>query len=183
MAKAATTAESKQHKVSDSIGTNPKEAKKDRMKWAVRLLSWVPTLACLSLCALLAFRLVNLESKVEVIQWQLQKLQNIQTSQLHQNNVPRQKRSIQTDKTDEECSCTGLPGLPGPPGPPGTDGYPGFPGPAGLEGPKGPIGPPGPKGESGEIKATVRRSRRRSTYTKLAGGYGYAEVIALKGEP
>lgn len=107
---AATTAESKQHKVSDSIGTNPKEAKKDRMKWAVRLLSWVPTLACLSLCALLAFRLVNLESKVEVIQWQLQKLQNIQTSQLHQNNVPRQKRSIQTDKTDEECSCTGLPG-------------------------------------------------------------------------
>ena len=105
-------AATKQHKVSDSTGTNPKEAKKDRMKWAVRLLSWVPTLACLSLCALLAFRLVNLESKVEVIQWQLQKLQNIQTSQLHHQepSVPRQKRSIQPDKTDEECSCTGLPG-------------------------------------------------------------------------
>ena len=101
-------------KVSDSTGTNPKEAKKDRMKWAVRLLSWVPTLACLSLCALLAFRLVNLESKVEVIQWQLQKLQNIQKQayNLHQESYPRQKRSVQTDKTndEEECSCTGLPG-------------------------------------------------------------------------
>ena len=43
-------------------------AKKDRMKWAVRLLSWVPILACLSLCAVLAFRLVSLEAKVEVIQ-------------------------------------------------------------------------------------------------------------------
>ena len=42
--------------------------KKDRMKWAVRLLSWVPILACLSLCAVLAFRLVSLEAKVEVIQ-------------------------------------------------------------------------------------------------------------------
>ena len=69
-------------KVSDSTGTNPKEAKKDRMKWAVRLLSWVPTLACLSLCALLAFRLVNLESKVEVIQWQLQ---NPKTPKPHEN--------------------------------------------------------------------------------------------------
>ena len=101
-------------KVSDSTGTNPKEAKKDRMKWAVRLLSWVPTLACLSLCALLAFRLVNLESKVEVIQWQLQKLQNIpkQAYNMHQESYPRQKRSVQTDKTndEEECSCTGLPG-------------------------------------------------------------------------
>ena len=52
-------------RVGSSEAHNPK---KDRMKWAVRLLSWVPILACLSLCAVLAFRLVSLEAKVEVIQ-------------------------------------------------------------------------------------------------------------------
>ena len=61
-----------------------------------------------------------------------------------------------------------------------SDGYPGFP---------GSVGPEGPKGEPGDLvdedgsRRTSARSRRRSTYTKLAGGYGYAEVIALKGEP
>ena len=98
--------------VSDSsAGTNPKEAKKDRMKWAVRLLSWVPTLACLSLCALLAFRLVNLESRVEVIQWQLQKLQTFKHYHTQENSHNIQKRSVKHQQNDEEdCSCTGLPG-------------------------------------------------------------------------
>ncbi len=72
-----------------------------------------------------------------------------------------------------------------------------------FAGPIGPRGPPGPKGDGvdrptasyqrqrrrldradrGERGGDGRRSRRRSSLTKLAGGYGYAEVIALKGEP
>ena len=63
-------------------------AKKDRMKWAVRLLSWVPILACLSLCAVLAFRLVSLEAKVEVIQSQLKSV----------TSITRQKRDTTTHK-------------------------------------------------------------------------------------
>ena len=60
-----------------------------------------------------------------------------------------------------------------------------------MEGPRGPRGPRGPKGDSSAGGAVVPqryiknsgRTRRRSSLTKLAGGYGYAEVVALKGEP
>lgn len=153
-------------------------AKKDRMKWAVRLLSWVPILACLSLCAVLAFRLVSLEAKVEVIQSQLKSVTSItrQKRDIH-NQKTNTQGDVESSSSKSQCiNCNSLVGLPGPPGSPGKDGFPGFPGPVGLE------GPPGPKGESGELKIP-RRARRRSAYTKLAGGYGYAEVIALKGEP
>ncbi len=94
-----------------------------------------------------------------------------------------------------QCNCIGLPGPPGPMGPPGlsgTDGYPGIPGDAG---PVGPPGRPGPKGDAGEqgtpgyrfLPERARRGRnahqRRTSLTKLANDYGYAEVIAIKGEP
>ena len=103
-------------------------------------------------------------------------------SHVPNNQNSRFKRSLQDNKNDysnDGCTCTGLPGPPGPPGDDGKDGYPGFPGPVGIQGPQG---PPGPKGDMGGFVRSGR-SRRRSTYTKLAGGYGYAEVIALKGEP
>ncbi len=83
------------------------------------------------------------------------------------------------------CSCVGLPG---PPGPKGEEGFPGFPG---ERGPIGPPGPPGPRGEDGERGApgyrflpdrVNRRGARRTALTKIANNYGYAEVIAIKGD-
>ena len=132
----------------------------------LKLLSWIPTLFCLSFCALLAIRLVSLENKVEILQWQLKELKiksvvpkanSIVIEHTRQKRSPAASSSSYNNEEEEECSCVGLPGLPGPPGSPGKDGYPGFPGPVGLEGPQG---PPGPKGEAGDKK--FRRSRRRS---------------------
>ena len=40
----------------------------------LKLLSWIPTFFCLGFCALLAIRLVSLENKVEILQWQLKEL-------------------------------------------------------------------------------------------------------------
>ena len=94
MATAEAVINSQQAKAEKTVATKwhgdkePKEAKKDRMKWAVRLLSWVPILACLSLCAVLAFRLVSLEAKVEVIQSQLKSV----------TSITRQKRDTTTHK-------------------------------------------------------------------------------------
>ena len=143
--------------------------------WSLRVLSWIPILTCLTFCALLAVRLVSLENRVEVLQWQLNELKTPSSPSIVIER--RQKRSTSKNNdnknNDEDCTCVGLPGLPGPPGSPGKDGYPGFPGPVGLEGPQG---PPGPKGEPGEESTKYRRSRRRSTYTKLAGGYGYWQL-------
>ena len=82
-----------------------------------------------------------------------------------------------------ECSCMGLPGPPGPLGSPGRDGSPGSVGPAG---PSGPVGQKGDQGEPGYrfLPSRARgRSPRRTGLTKLANDYGYAEVIAIKGDP
>ena len=87
-------------------------------------------------------------------------------------NSARQKRAA-------ECSCMGMPGPPGPLGMPGKKGMPG---------PLGPSGPRGDKGEQGEPgyrfmpQRNSRRGPRRTALTKIANKYGYAEVIAIKGE-
>jgi hypothetical protein len=103
----------------------------------------------------------------------------------------KQKRDV---SRYDSCNCIGLPGPPGPAGKPGNDGYPGFPGDLG---PVGPPGKPGPKGERGEQGApgyrflpdrvnrrgAQQQQHRRTALTKMANDYGYAEVIAIKGEP
>ena len=84
-------------------------------------------------------------------------------------------------KRGAECSCMGMPGPPGPLGMPGKKGVPG---------PAGVLGPVGPKGEQGEPgyrfmptrRNTQRRGVRRTALTKIANKYGYAEVVAIKGE-
>ena len=82
-------------------------------------------------------------------------------------------------KREAECSCMGMPGPPGPLGMPGKKGMPG---------PIGPSGPRGDKGDQGEPgyrfmpQRNSRRGPRRTALTKIANKYGYAEVIAIKGE-
>ena len=82
-------------------------------------------------------------------------------------------------KRAAECSCMGMPGPPGPLGMPGKKGTPG---------PLGPSGPRGDKGDQGEPgyrfmpQRNSRRGPRRTALTKIANKYGYAEVIAIKGE-
>ena len=91
----------------------------------------------------------------------------------------REKREVYRG----DCSCMGLPGPPGPLGSPGRDGSPG------SVGPRGPSGPVGQKGDQGEHGYRFLPSRgrgrnpRRTGLTKLANDYGYAEVIAIKGDP
>ena len=102
---------------------------------------------------------------------------------LDQSESSRDKREAYRRDRRGDCSCMGLPGPPGPLGSPGRDGSPG------SEGPRGPSGPVGQKGEQGEpgyrfLPARARgRSPRRTGLTKLANDYGYAEVIAIKGDP
>ncbi len=111
--------------------------------------------------------------------------------------MEKQKRDV-SRYDSSACNCIGLPGPPGPAGKPGNDGYPGFPGDLG---PVGPPGKPGPKGDRGEqgtpgyrfLSDRVNRrgaqqqqpqqQHRRTALTKMANDYGYAEVIAIKGEP
>ena len=82
-------------------------------------------------------------------------------------------------KRAADCSCMGMPGPPGPLGMPGKKGVPG---------PLGPSGPRGDKGDQGEPgyrfmpQRNSRRGPRRTALTKIANKYGYAEVIAIKGE-
>lgn len=92
--------------------------------------------------------------------------------------VTRSKRNVYRS----DCSCIGLPGPPGPLGMPGRDGSPGSTGPIG---PSGPVGQKGEQGEPGYRFMPNRgkaRNPRRTALTKLANDYGYAEVIAIKGD-
>ena len=109
--------------------------------------------------------------------------------------LEKQKRDVSRYE-QSACNCIGLPGPPGPPGTAGTDGYPGFPGDLG---PVGPPGKPGPKGDQGppgyrflpdrvnrrgaQQQQQQQQQHRRPALTKMANDYGYAEVIAIKGEP
>ena len=87
------------------------------------------------------------------------------------------------------CDCIGLPGPAGPMGLPGVDGYPGRSGDIGPVGPVGRSGPKGDKGTQGDPgyrflpERVNRRGARRTALTRIANQYGYAEVIALKGDP
>merc|ERR1719273_657366 len=102
----------------------------------------------------------------------------------------REKRSPDPEEIrlkDPDCTCVGLPG---PPGPQGPEGYRGYPGTDGVDGNKGDIGHPGQKGDKGDLGGrrsvrahSPRRSPRRSSLTRLAGGFEYTEVVAMKGEP
>ncbi|XP_025017075.1 collagen alpha chain CG42342 isoform X3 [Tetranychus urticae] len=103
-------------------------------------------------------------------------------------------------QTTSDCKCPagppgkrgkrgkkGEPGTLGSPGPVGPPGKPGFPGAIGIDGPKGDPGEKGDKGDKGEsgfdLFTTTKGGVKRSV-TQLQGGpLGYAEVIALKGEP
>ena len=92
--------------------------------------------------------------------------------------LTRTKRDIYRS----DCTCIGLPGPPGPLGMPGRDGSPGSSGPSG---PSGPVGQKGDQGEPGYRFMPNRgkaRNPRRTALTKLANDYGYAEVIAIKGD-
>ena len=90
---------------------------------------------------------------------------------------------VKRDIYRSDCTCIGLPGPPGPLGMPGRDGSPG------SSGPRGASGPVGQKGEQGEPgyrfmpNRGKTRNPRRTALTKLANEYGYAEVIAIKGDP
>ena len=77
--------------------------------------------------------------------------------------------------SDAQCTCVGLPG---PPGPPGITGVTGTPGARGEKGEKGSVG-------ISRMSRTYhsRHAKRRASLTRLQGGFEYAEVIAMKGEP
>ena len=95
-------------------------------------------------------------------------------------SLTRSKRDIYRS----DCTCIGLPGPPGPLGMPGRDGSPGSIGPIG---PSGPVGQKGVQGDPGYRFMPNRgkskaRNPRRTALTKLANDYGYAEVIAIKGD-
>ena len=100
--------------------------------------------------------------------------------------VSKQKRDL---SRYDQCNCIGLPGPPGPHGKPGQDGYPGLPGEPGPIGPEGRPGPPGEPGVQGPPgyrflpDRVSRRGARRTALTRIANDYGYAEVIAIKGDP
>ena len=96
-------------------------------------------------------------------------------------SLTRSKRDIYRS----DCTCIGLPGPPGALGMPGRDGSPGSMGPIG---PSGPVGQKGDQGDHGYRFMPNRgkskaRNPRRTALTKLANDYGYAEVIAVKGDP
>ena len=100
--------------------------------------------------------------------------------------VKKQKRDVSGYGS---CDCIGLPGPAGPMGLPGVDGYPGRSGDIGPVGPVGRTGPKGDKGTQGDPgyrflpERVNRRGARRTALTRIANQYGYAEVIALKGDP
>ena len=133
-------------------------------------------LFCTVLCVFVTDRHLQLEWRVRNMETELQKLVSA-PSFLHDpvsELAPRVKRSYSAtgDLADPgpECTCIGLPG------PPGKDGTPG--------------GPPGPKGRKGDMGSSrmprsylPRHAPRRSSNTILQGGFEYAEVIAMKGEP
>ena len=97
------------------------------------------------------------------------------------NSISRQEKESRSKReTDPEdflsehgCACVGLPGLPGPPGPPGK----------GDEGEKGEKGDPGPYYSRTPRSWIPERIPRRTSLTRLEGGFQYAEVIAMKGDP
>ena len=135
-------------------------------------------LFCTVLCVFVTDRHLQLEWRVRNMETELQKLQSSAPS-FRDDPVselaPRVKRGVSAtaELADPgDCTCIGLPG------PPGKDGAPG--------------GPPGPKGQKGVMgNSRVRMPRsylnrhapRRSSNTILQGGFEYAEVIAMKGEP
>ena len=135
-------------------------------------------LFCTVLCVFVTDRHLQLEWRVRNMETELQKLQSSGPS-FRDDPVselaPRVKRGVSATSElgdPDDCTCIGLPG------PPGKDGAPG--------------GPPGPKGQKGDMgNSRVRMPRsylnrhapRRSSNTILQGGFEYAEVIAMKGEP
>ena len=141
-------------------------------------------LFCTVLCVFVTDRHLQLEWRVRNMETELQKLQSSSAPSWPDDPVSelapasRVKRGVSASEElglgdpGSDCTCIGLPG------PPGKDGTPG--------------GPPGPKGEKGEMgNSRVRMPRsylnrhapRRSSNTILQGGFEYAEVIAMKGEP
>ena len=129
-------------------------------------------LFCTVLCVFVTDRHLALEMRVKTVEAELQQLQNIQLlNNIRADDVFSQHSRVKrSTKSDPKCSCIGLPG------PPGKDGLPG--------------GAPGVKGDKGEPGSTrmprsylSRHAPRRSSNTILQGGYNYAEVIAMKGEP
>ena len=124
-------------------------------------------LFCTVLCVFVTDRHLTLERKVKNLEAELhQQYFELRTDSLSERS--RLKRSL--DVEGGGCSCVGLPG------PPGRDGQPG-----------GPPGQKGEKGESGRERMArsyqSRHAPRRSSNTVLQGGFQYAEVIAMKGEP
>ena len=125
--------------------------------------------------------LVNLKSR-----WDPTDPQENYFKDMKNTYFSKQKRDV---SRYDQCNCIGLPGPPGPLGAPGKDGYPGYPGEPGPTGPPGPVGPPGDKGLQGDPgyrflpERVSRRGARRTALTKIANEYGYAEVIAIKGDP
>ena len=105
--------------------------------------------------------------------------QQEEVAEVRQMLSPVTSSSSGRHKRAAECSCMGMPGPPGPLGMPGKKGTPG---------PLGPSGPRGDKGDQGEPgyrfmpQRNSRRGPRRTALTKIANKYGYAEVIAIKGE-
>ncbi|KAG5672951.1 hypothetical protein PVAND_003038 [Polypedilum vanderplanki] len=120
--------------------------------------------------------------------------------------MARRQRQSGAQSPNENCLCPpGPPGLPGKrgkrgkkgdpgeagaPGPKGAPGNPGHQGPIGLDGPKGEPGRAGEKGQKGDgatsagidVFSTVK-GLKRSVTTLRGGSLGYAEIVAVKGEP
>ena len=124
-------------------------------------------LFCTVLCVFVTDRHLKLEDKVKNLEADLHQ----QYFELRTDSVSEQRRFKRSYEGEAAgCSCVGLPG------PPGRDGRPG-----------GPPGQKGEKGESGRERMArsyqSRHSPRRSSNTVLQGGFPYAEVIAMKGEP
>lgn len=90
------------------------------------------------------------------------------------NSEKDSRKKREADYLSEHgCACVGLPGLPGPPGPPG----------AGQDGIKGEKGDPGSYHSRSSRPWYPERLPRRTSLTRLEGGFQYAEVIAMKGDP
>ena len=101
--------------------------------------------------------------------------QNVQVENKLFDRVRRSSAKEEIRLLDSECTCVGLPG---PPGPPGSFGPQGEKGEAGVKGQKGELG-------SNRMPRSYqsRHIPRRPPLTKIQGGFEYAEVIAMKGEP
>ena len=138
-------------------------------------------LFCTVLCVFVTDRHLTLELRVTRAEAELEKLHQVEQQYFPSEEAPgqaRAKRSVEAELAG--CSCVGLPG---PQGPPGRDGRPG--------GPPGEKGEKGVSGREGGRMARSYQSRhqagshspRRSSNTILQGGFQYAEVIAMKGEP